>query len=177
MEIPKQPRLILEKRVTLKTDSKAPLLKTTTTQFIAYRKVELVSVWNLHPYPLVSGLESLQKEKPGYQLLSYNLSYLEDRLGWWGHRTCGSGQPMFGLTWGPLHEKEPGWPGTREWIVQRPSIELNMTGKTKQNNEMKWFLMTFCYTYRSVPYLVINREASSGQMRTDTETHSQTLCR
>ena len=102
------------------TDSKAPLLKTTTTQFIAYRKVELVSVWNLHPYPLVSGLESLQKEKPGYQLLSYNLSDLEDGLGWWWHRTCGSGQPMFGLTWGPCPEREPMFDG--DWLAQRPMM-------------------------------------------------------
>ena len=47
--------------------------------------------------------------------------------------------------------------GTQSGILQRPRIKPNMTEKKRS---MKWFLMIFCYTHRSMPSSDIIREAS-----------------
>jgi hypothetical protein len=56
MEIPKQPRLMLEQRATLYklTAGWGGLPKTTSTQIFGCREVELVPAWSLHPHILVS---------------------------------------------------------------------------------------------------------------------------
>ena len=54
----------------------------------------------------------------GYQLSykTYNLSCLQDTLGQWWHRICGSSQPMTGATCDPYHIREP-IPDTA-WMVR-----------------------------------------------------------
>lgn len=52
----------------LKPDNGVPLPRTTLIQFIECRAVELICASDFHPYLLVIGTISLQKEKPGYQL-------------------------------------------------------------------------------------------------------------
>lgn len=43
---------------------------------------------------------------------------------WTFAQNCGSGKPMFGIIWQSHKERDflLRWPGTRDWIVQRPKI-------------------------------------------------------
>lgn len=67
--------------------------------------------------------------KPASKLL--NMFCLHDILGQWGHRTCGSNQPMSDLTSSQHHETEPildtGRPRTRDWLAQKPGVKPNTT--------------------------------------------------
>ena len=72
MEIPKQPRLLLRQEgCSLKTDSRAPLLKTTPTQLTEHGEVKLVPTWSPLPYVLPlqcrKALYVLPKGKCGHQ--------------------------------------------------------------------------------------------------------------
>jgi hypothetical protein len=54
--------------------------------------------------PVLKGtFQTMKREiwKPtSHKILNFYMSYLQDLLGKWGHRTCWSGQPMFGLPGG-----------------------------------------------------------------------------
>ena len=54
VEILKQPRLMIGQRAALCKLKVDPLLKTTSTQLIEYRKFELVASWSFYSYILVS---------------------------------------------------------------------------------------------------------------------------
>lgn len=69
-----------------------------------------------------------------------------------------------------------GWTVTTGRTAQRLRIGSNTTGKTRKNS-IKKLLMIFCYTYRSVSSPIVIREVISKWLPSDTETHSQKLCR
>ena len=98
-------------------------------------------------------------------LCSTAMFCLQDRLVQRWYKVCGSEQPVYGSTEGRLYKMEPrsdtaGVTRTQSKTKHNlPKIKPNQT-QTKWS--IKWFLMIICYTHRSVPYLVIIREASSG---------------
>lgn len=102
-------------------------------------------------------------------------------LGKWRCRIYGNDIPMTISTCGLHHKKRPGltlagYPGTRGRTAQRYRIESYITGK----KSVKWFLMLFCCTNRSMLSPMPNyyeRGAIQSLMGTDAETHSQTLGR
>lgn len=52
----------------LKTDRRAPLLKT-STQLIEHREVKLVHAWSLHPYFLDTGRKQKPRHQPNHKAL------------------------------------------------------------------------------------------------------------
>ena len=85
---------------------------------------------------------------------------------------CKGGTNLVGATniWfdtRPFYETEP--MSNTAWVIENLRLASSVTsGKTKYNCSkmksvaIKWLLMTFCYTHRSVPCSAIIREASSG---------------
>lgn len=99
-EIPKQLRLSLS--CFLENDNGTPLPHITPTKLTEHAEIELVPTHNLHHYVLVSLMQKvlsrLLKEKHGHQVAIDLQPVCPARKLCWGHRICGSGQPIFSLT-------------------------------------------------------------------------------
>lgn len=85
----------------LKTDSRAPLLRTASTQLIEHEEIELVPAWSLCPTFYSLGYEKVLSA--GYRNRNlnikqatdpsiYNLFYLQNVLGQWWLQTYGIDQ-------------------------------------------------------------------------------------
>lgn len=68
------------------------------------------------------------------------------------------------------------WPGTRNWIAQRPRVESRRTGQEKKINKTI-LLDILYYTHRSVPSMSSHhqRGITLPQRGADAETSSQTF--
>lgn len=67
----------------------------------------------------------------------------------------------------------PGWPGTRIWRAQKPSIEPNLSGKKLKIKKS----MKFCYIHRSVLSPIVIRDIIQPLIGADGGTHSQILAK
>lgn len=95
------------------------------------------------------------------------VSCLQNKLWEWSHEACRENQPMVYLIWDLLHKIEP-LPNASSVINNQRNLweKPNSTycskkKKRRQHIDKKEFLMIFCYSHRSVPCLVVNRESSS----------------
>lgn len=167
MKIPIQPRLMLG-HGSLKTDSGGAHFSGQHPHSSLH--LERLS-WHLHeaftpPSSLFGTRMCFAGNKkrnldtnPATKPPTYNLSYLTDVLGAIVAPACGSGQPMFSLTWGHTIEGVlhcPTFPGTGDWIAQRPWVEPR--NNWKKSMLILIILMIIYYTYTLVSCLVISRE-------------------
>ena len=144
-----------------------PLPRTTSIKLIEHRDIKLAPMWS---FPSLDQEDTLQTTRRDI----------------WTSTEAQNSQPItcsaFKIYWGNGGSKLVGmvkkclvyleahavrgipyhtmleFPGSKDWIAQRSMVELH---KNQQAKAMKLFLMIFCCTYRSVPCLVIIREASS----------------
>lgn len=70
-----------------------------------------------------------------------------------------------------------GWPRTKTRQTGGDLGENQILLFYKRNMAIKWHLMTFCHTHRSVPCSAAIRDTSSCSRWKQIESHSQTLCR
>lgn len=68
----------------------------------------------------------------------------------------------------------PGGPGPRSWTTEKPSLEPNMFGK-KKKKALKWLLVIFFYTHRSLLKPIVIRGFTQKLIEIDADTHSQML--
>lgn len=133
----------------------APFPRTTSTELIEYRMVELVSSWSLHPYVLVSFVQE------GTLQTTERETWTSEQPKSPQHTTC----PVWKMCWGNVgtvsnpclvyvetHIRIGGSPcptlsgcqGNWDWRAQRPRVEWNMNGKKEKNRkDACWYSAIF----------------------------------